>query len=602
MAAMFAAGGLQGLLIFFLPRWPMTHPALVLGIEIGAVASAPLIWLARRRLLTGAAQHIAAVAATAVLSASLWAASGPAGLSGAFLYFWIALYAVAYFRAYQATLHLVNIGLMYAVALWLDPAPQYFVQWFQAMFALWATAFVVGGFAHRMRAAYGELDYQARHDELTGLPNRRAFIERVDRALHEAHLRPTPVAVVYLDLDDFKTVNESLNHPAGDALLQEVGQRLRTLVADPDALARMGGDEFAVLVEFGPMPQTAELMAKHIARALEPPVIVGDVEVGVRASVGIALGTPFHERAVDLLRDADMALYVAKQRGKGRYELVNARLWDKALGHFVMVTDLRRAIANGEFELYWQPIVGASDHHPVAAEALLRWHHPSLGMVAPLTFIPTAESSGLILPIGDWVIGEACRQLAEWRADGIVDRNFSVTVNVSPRQFGEQPFVDTIVRALRVNGLDPSDLVLEMTESTLMSDITLGLAQLGELKRIGVRLAMDDYGTGHSSLRRLRSFPLDIVKIDKSYVDHVNRGGPDEAIVHAMIDVMRAIGMVSIAEGIESPAQAETLAEWRCDALQGWLFAKAQSAEDTGKTLVRLAEAATRHTMAGRQS
>jgi diguanylate cyclase (GGDEF)-like protein/PAS domain S-box-containing protein len=436
------------------------------------------------------------------------------------------------------------------------------------------------------KQAENALEYQAFHDTLTGLVNRALFLDRVNYVLHQRHA--APVAAVFLDLDDFKTVNDSLGHPVGDQLLIAVAQRLASVARVGDTVARFGGDEFALLLESGPMPQTAEDIARRIEVVLRSPVLLGDIEVTVRASIGIAIGRPLDDTSATLLRDADLAMYQAKRNGKDRFEIFRPEMQDEALKRLAITTDLRHALDNGELEVFYQPIVNAHDTTPVGAEALVRWHHPRRGLVNPIDFVDVAESTGLIVPLGDWVLNQACRQARAWRQAGVVDDAFYISVNLSARQLAEPSLVENVARALRDSGLPPDALVLEITESTLMLNFDAGFDRLQALKALGLRLALDDYGTGYSSLNRLRTLPVDIVKIDKSFIDQLTSNREGTALVQSVIDVTRALGLSTIAEGVERQDQCAQLDEMKCNHIQGYLFAKPMPPADAARLLQRL--------------
>lgn len=435
------------------------------------------------------------------------------------------------------------------------------------------------------KAAEDALEHQAFHDTLTGLANKALFIDRMGHALHLAERDATPVGVMILDLDDFKTVNDALGHARGDLLLTAVAGRLAGAVRAGDTVARFGGDEFGLLLESGKMPQAAVDMAERIAKVLDMPFRIGDVEVSVRASIGAAIGYPLDVTSDDLLRDADLAMYLAKHNGKGRCEIFRPGMQTEAHRRLTISSDLRHALDHGELEVFYQPIVGIHDASPAGAEALIRWHHPRRGLTLPMEFVDIAESTGLIIQLGTWVLNEACRQTQAWRQAGDVDDAFYISVNLSARQLAEPTLVDDVTQALLASGLPPSALVLEITESAIIIDFDAGLARLQSLKDLGVRLALDDYGTGYSSLNRLGELPVDIVKIDKSFIDRLTLKGEGAALVRSVIDVTSALGLSSIAEGVELPGQRAVLEELGCDYIQGYLFAEATPHANTARTL-----------------
>jgi diguanylate cyclase (GGDEF)-like protein len=354
------------------------------------------------------------------------------------------LFAAAYFRPRVAVLHLFNVAVMYGIALAADYSAPFISQWLQAMASLSVTALIVAGFAFSSRQAQSALNHRNFYDPVTGLANRSLFLNRLDHALRGGEFRSDPLAVLFMDLDDFRAVNESFGHSTGDHLLAAVARRLQSITRAGDTVARLGGDEYALLLESGPMPATAEEVATRILEALDPPFQFGDVEISARVSIGIAIGHAAHGGTEDLLRDADLAMYLAKQRGKNRYEMVRPGMQDEALRNLALITDLRHAVHAQEFEVFYQPIVRVCDSLPMGVEALVRWHHPRNGLLPPSRFIDVAESTGLIVELGQWVLEESCRQVHRWRRSGVVDDEFYVSVNVSPRQLGEPRLVEGV--------------------------------------------------------------------------------------------------------------------------------------------------------------
>jgi diguanylate cyclase (GGDEF)-like protein/PAS domain S-box-containing protein len=416
-----------------------------------------------------------------------------------------------------------------------------------------------------------ELRQQALHDGLTGLPNRSLFHDRVSHALNRAAHDRGQIAVLYLDLDDFKLVNDSLGHPAGDELLIAVATRLVSTIKAGDTVARLGGDEFGLLLEDGD-EVAAEAVAERVLRALREPFAVGIDTLPVRASIGIAVGRFGTDGANRLLRNADLAMYMAKRNGKGHYERFTPALHEDSLRRFHVASELQGAIDNGELILHYQPIVSLPTGRMVGAEALVRWNHPLQGLLPPSEFVPIAETTGLVVPMGRWVLEEACRQVSQWRRAGVCDEDFYLSVNLSARHFHDRTVVDDVVHALDQARLPATALLIEITESAIMSDLDPGRMLVQELKALGVRMAIDDFGTGYSSLARLTTFPIDVVKIDKSFVDRLTVDAGAEAMVRSVVALCHTLGMRAVAEGVEEPEQAAALLRVGCTLAQGFLF------------------------------
>ncbi len=418
-----------------------------------------------------------------------------------------------------------------------------------------------------------QLTRQAFHDALTGLPNRALFTDRVSHALRRRARQHRGVVVLFVDLDDFKAINDSLGHQAGDRVLQEVGERLRTTVRPGDTVARLGGDEFAFLLEDVADPRDADDVADRVATALAAPMAVGGVEVALRASVGIALAGD-GDAAADLLRDADTAMYTAKARGGGAYERFAPAMREAAISRFELGTDLRRAIDRQEFVLHYQPVVDLRAGGILGFEALVRWQHPTRGLLSPAAFVPAAEATGLIVPIGRWVLEEACRQAHRWQLDLPADPPLSMSANLSARELREPGLVAGVAAILERTGVDPATIVLEITETSMVEDADGAISTLQALKALGVRLAIDDFGTGYSSLSYLRRLPVDVLKLDRSFVVPAGRGDRESALVDAVFRLGRSLGLVTIAEGIEDAEQRDRLVSLGCRVGQGYLFAR----------------------------
>ena len=405
-----------------------------------------------------------------------------------------------------------------------------------------------------------QLQFQAFHDPLTALANRALFRDRLDHAL--AQRRDDPVSVLFLDLDDFKTVNDSLGHDAGDQLLVAVGERLRACVRAGDTVARLGGDEFAILLEGDRGATEGPLLAQRVLTAMEVPFSVHGHELQVGASLGLASGS--YQTGEAVLQDADLAMYAAKANGKARLELYQSGMCTTAVDSLELVAELKQAVGAGQLRVHFQPVVDLASLRVEGQEALVRWEHPTRGLLEPSTFVPIAEETGEILGIGWWVLERACEAAVHWPGG-------RVGVNLSARQVLDPGAVMTVARVLARTGIDPSRVVLEISE-TVLRDIDAMGDRLHQLRALGVRLAIDDFGTGYSSLSYLTRFPVDIVKIDHSFVRRL--GGPpgDEALVKAVVQVARSLGLRSVAEGVETPAQLERLQSFGCDAAQGSLF------------------------------
>jgi diguanylate cyclase (GGDEF)-like protein/PAS domain S-box-containing protein len=421
------------------------------------------------------------------------------------------------------------------------------------------------------KRAESALSWQANHDSLTGLPNRALFEERLRGAIdrRRSDRGAGHVAVLFVDLDDFKVVNDSLGHEAGDRLLTVVAERLRNVVRPQDVIARFGGDEFTVLLADVADEDEARRVADRLAHALRAPIVLDGERRYVTASIGLSMGESDDSQA--LLRDADAAMYRAKESGKARTSVFDAPMRQAAVERLELETSLRGAVSRDELRLVFQPVVALPDGRVDACEALLRWDHPTLGRITPDRFIGLAEQTGLIVPIGAWVVREACRVAAGW------PDHIGVSVNVSPRQLGTTDLPDIVRVALHNSGLAPDRLCLEITETALLTEGEAIGGTLNALKGLGVRLAIDDFGVGHASLMQLRRLlPVDTLKIDKSFVDGIASDAEDSAIVAGVVKLAHSLGLAAVAEGVEHADQADILARMGCQSAQGFLFARPQ--------------------------
>jgi diguanylate cyclase (GGDEF)-like protein/PAS domain S-box-containing protein len=423
------------------------------------------------------------------------------------------------------------------------------------------------------KALEEQLEHQAFHDPMTGLANRALFGDRVEHALARRD-RPGygPTSVLFIDLDDFKTVNDSLGHPAGDTLLRAVAERLRACVRPGDTAARLGGDEFGVLLEETNEEAAAEI-AERIHEAMAQPFTIDARQLAVTASIGIASTEVSGRTADELLRNADAAMYTAKARGKGRHESFEPSMHASALRRLELRAALEEALARGDFRIHYQPVVDLETDDVVGVEALLRWQLPNGRLALPGEFVALAEESGLIVPIGRWVLHEACRDLAAWQRAG-APSSFSVAVNVSARQVQSPGLLDDVTSALASSGVDPDALTLEITESALLDDTDATADAIVRLKELGVRIALDDFGTGYSSLSHLRRFPIDVLKIDQSFVAALGHAGEDAALVRSVLNLGETLKLDVVAEGVETIEQLDRLVALQGRLAQGYLLAR----------------------------
>jgi diguanylate cyclase (GGDEF)-like protein/PAS domain S-box-containing protein len=431
------------------------------------------------------------------------------------------------------------------------------------------------------------LAHMAMHDSLTGLPNRTLALDRLGQSLARAKRRPTGVAALVLDLDRFKVINDSLGHGAGDQLLLATAQRLTQLLRPSDTVARIGGDEFVLICEDVADRSDAEHIAQRVLTAMVEPFLLGEHEVVVGISVGLALAKG-DASAEDLIRDADAAMYRAKDAGRNRYEIFDESFRAGVVARLQTEQDLRRALERDEFRLHYQPLIDLESGFTVGVEALLRWQHPERGLIPPLDFIPLAEETGLIVPIGAWVVREACRQARTWREAEPNRQALRIAVNLSARQLAQPDLADLVAEALEETGTDPSSLVLEITESVLTEDAESTVEALRALKSLGVRISVDDFGTGYSSLLYLKRFPVDILKVDRSFVEGLGTDPEDSAIVAGVVGLARTLGLTTVAEGVETEKQLEALRDLGCEFGQGFLWARPQAPDQVSISEIRI--------------
>jgi diguanylate cyclase (GGDEF)-like protein len=445
------------------------------------------------------------------------------------------------------------------------------------------------GNASRMAGSQTDITEGKVSDPLTGLPNRLLFIDRVGRLVkHTKRRKDQLFAVLFLDLDGFKMINDSMGHQIGDQLLLGVASRLEKCLRVSDTVARLGetftvarlgGDEFTVLLDDIKDPGDAKRAAERMMKALASPFILGGKEVFTSVSIGIALSNPGYEQAEDVLRDADTAMYRAKSLGKGRYEVFDADMRARVMARLQLETDLRHALERGEFRNFYQPIVALASGDIAGFEALLRWQHPTRGLLAPIEFIPVAEETGLIRELGWWNLREACRQISVWRASFIAHPYLTISVNLSAKQFLQPNLVEDIRKLLVELEVPPEALRLEITESTVMADPSAAVEMLEKIKSLGIHLAIDDFGTGYSSLSYLHRFPLDTLKIDRSFISGMGDQGEGIEIARTILPMANNLRLDVVAEGIETVQQVSLLKKLQCKYGQGYYFSRPLSAE-----------------------
>jgi diguanylate cyclase len=562
VAVVFTLGVVQG------------HGALHSGAEAGSIAICAVLAASQ-----GRRQFAAAMTAVGLVLSSAVIVHQSGGLIEAHFHFFVMVGVLTLYQDWRPYLiaigfvvaHHAVLGVVAPTEVFNHPAAvAHPLRWALIHGAFVLAASVASVVAWRLN------EEQALKDSLTGLPNRRLFCDRVEHSLAREARRTGTIGVLFIDLDRFKDVNDTLGHPAGDQLLVSVAERLRVVLRPDDTAARFGGDEFALLVEDIGVDDLTEV-AERVLGALSAPFVVKAKEVAVGASVGVALSTP-GDTVDDLLRNADVAMYTAKRAGRGRHAFFQPDMQAEVTRRVESEEALRRAVDDGEFVLHYQPIYALASGRPSGLEALLRWRHPTRGLLAPGEFLASAEDTGAIVGIGTWALHEACRQMRSW-TDRHPGHGLGLSVNLSPTQLLGDDIVDVVAAALATSGLRPERLTLEITEDVMVKGSATVLGRLHALKALGVTLAVDDFGTGYSSLAYLRRLPFDVLKIDKTFVDDVARGDDESALPRAIVKLGQTLGLVLVAEGVEHPDQVARLRALGCDLAQGYWFARPAPAE-----------------------
>ena len=417
-----------------------------------------------------------------------------------------------------------------------------------------------------------ELEYQATHDSLTGLANRNLLNDRITQAISWGRRQNLLVGLMLLDLDHFKLINDASGHGAGDEMLKQVAQRLTQCVRDTDTVARLGGDEFVIVLTDLESYDHVDVIAEKILESLNRPITINGNDIFVTASIGISVYPRDGDHGEILLRYADIAMYRVKEHGRNSVRQFMPEMGLTAISRLNMKSAIRRGLEQHEFVLYYQPKIDLRTQRVIGAEALVRWRHPQVGLIMPMEFIPLAEETGLILPLGEWVIAEACRQQVIWKQQRGLDLH--IAINMSSRQFRQEDLAEKVAQIIQETGADPTRLTLELTESMVMQDVTATLIALKALKNLGLSISLDDFGTGYSSLSYLRRFPIDELKIDKSFINDIHVNPDDAAIASAIIAMGLSLGLSVVAEGVETIEQINALNQMHCHQVQGYYFSK----------------------------
>jgi diguanylate cyclase (GGDEF)-like protein/PAS domain S-box-containing protein len=440
------------------------------------------------------------------------------------------------------------------------------------------------------KTAEEKLAHDATHDALTGASNRKFLINRLKRSLERMKLGENYCfAALFIDLDRFKSINDTMGHQVGDELLVKITEKLKSLIRPRDMLARLGGDEFVILVENASQKRQVKPIAERILRKLQNPMVINGQEIYISASIGIVFGANGYEKAEELIRDADLAMYRAKMKGKGRFEWFESQMHDGMLSRFQLEMDLPRAIEREEFLLHYQPIVDLDNETVVGFESLIRWQHPTRGFIPPNEFIPIAEETGIILSIGKWVLRESCRQMAHWQKMFPLASNLIISVNLSGAQLEQTDLTWQVQQILAESGLRPNCLKLEITESVIMKNAEQAIETAQKLRKMGVRISIDDFGTGYSSLSYLHRFPIETLKVDRSFINRIGVGDENEAIVQTIISLAENLGIDVVAEGIEKAEQLDFLRKIHCHYGQGFYYSRPIDTDSAGKVLKELA-------------
>jgi diguanylate cyclase (GGDEF)-like protein len=586
LGVLYIIGGTLALVWTTLPHGPDANDRMVAAMGLLAVVFGGLLAIGAADRLPPRSLH-AILCLIQIVIFVAYISDGRPDSDMRLFFIWSTPYAAFYFRGREAATHMAWTALLLLVSLVVmapgthSRAPAVFIM---TMGTVLATGVLVGWAARTLRYAEAAQRHQALHDSVTGLPNRLLLSDRIDQALARAHRAAGQVVVVFLDVDQFKLVNDCMGHAAGDALLVQLGLRLKSVVRRSDTLARFGGDEFVIVYD-DVLPSEVERLGDRITNAMKTPFDLQGREMFVTVSTGIVVATD-GDVAETLLRNADAAMYRAKERGRNGSVVFDKAMHRQAAARLDSEAGLRHAQARGELRLHFQPILDIVTEKPVGLEALVRWEHPERGLVFPSDFIPVAEESGLIVPIGEWVLTEALGQAQDWRTRVPGAEDLFVAINLSARQLLAPDLLHVVAGAIDAAAIPAAAVHLEITESVVMNDVERSVKTLAALRSLGVRLAVDDFGTGYSSLSYLKRLPVNTLKIDRSFIDGLGGQDPhDPSIVHAIISLARALDLDVIAEGVETPAQLTELRHLGAGLAQGYLWSKPLPPEEVTRWL-----------------